>query len=196
MVSYLNFFWVRACLIQLLDFLIVAFVAESRKLSIDLKERVIDLNKSAKPLGAISKHLQVPRSTVPTTVTVLSTPQIGKQTQTTTCCWEETGQDGQESTKNYQRQTRQVCNELEAAGRQAAVSTVKWVLLQHELRGRHARKKSLLQTQHLKAQLKIAADHMDKEKNLEENSVVTWNKNVVVWSQWVAICLEQWMWGL
>ena len=65
------------------------------------------------------------------------------------------------------------------------------------LRGYCVRKKTLLQTSHLKAWLKFAVDHMDKEKNLlEENSVVTWNKNWVVWPQWASICSEDRRWGL
>ena len=63
---------------------------------------------------------------------------------------QKTGQDGQESTKNHQKQ---LCNDLEAAGRQLSVSTVRCV-----------RKKLLIQTWHLKAGLKFAADHRDKVK--------------------------------
>ena len=50
---------------------------------------------------------------------------------------------------------KQVCSELEAAGRQ--VSTVKWVLHQHEPRGFHARKKPLIRMWRLEARLKFAA---------------------------------------
>ena len=42
-------------------------LSHKQELSIDLKEHIIDLNKSVKSLGAISKHLQVPRSVVRTT---------------------------------------------------------------------------------------------------------------------------------
>ena len=59
-------------------------------------------------------------------------------------------------------------NDLEAAGRQVSVSTVKCVLCQHELRSCCVRTKPLLQKQHLKAWLKFAADHMVKESTLEE----------------------------
>lgn len=58
---------------------------------------------------------------------------------------------GQDSTK--------VCDELEAAGRQVTVPTVKRVLHQHELRVCRERKKPLLQLRHLKARLNFAADH-------------------------------------
>ena len=41
-------------------------MGKSKELSIDLKEHIIDLNKSGESLGFISKQLQVPRSTVQT----------------------------------------------------------------------------------------------------------------------------------
>ena len=44
-----------------------------------------------------------------------------QEENTITRCWEKIDQDGQESTKNTKKQ---VCNELEAAGRQLSVSTV------------------------------------------------------------------------
>ena len=67
--------------------------------------------------------------------------------------------------KSQPRTTKkQVCDEIEADGTQVSVSTVKRVLHRHGLRGCHARRKPLLQKWHLKARLKFAADHMDKEK--------------------------------
>ena len=62
----------------------------------------------------------------------------------------------------------QVSNELEAAGSQVAVSTVKCFLHQHELRGCYERENALLQTWSPKAGLKIAADLIDKRNLLEE----------------------------
>lgn len=41
---------------------------KSKELSINLKEGNFDLNKSGKSLGALPKQLQVPRSTMQTTV--------------------------------------------------------------------------------------------------------------------------------
>ena len=43
-------------------------MGKSKELSIDLKESIIDLNKSGKSLEAILKQLQFPRSTVQTIV--------------------------------------------------------------------------------------------------------------------------------
>lgn len=39
-------------------------MGKSKELSIDLKEHIIDCNKSGKSPEAISKQLQVPRTTV------------------------------------------------------------------------------------------------------------------------------------
>lgn len=72
--------------------------------------------------------------------------------------------------KSLPRTTKkQICDDLEAAGTQVSVSTVKCVLHHYELRGCRARRKPSLQKRHLK----FAADHMDKEKTL-------WRK--VLWS--------------
>ena len=68
---------------------------------------------------------------------------------------------------------KQVCNELQAAGSQISVSTVRCILHQHGLRGCCARKKLLIQIQHLKAGLKFAADHRDKV-------IIFWRKTL--WS--------------
>ena len=71
----------RACLIQPLDSELHTLQWESlRSSAIDLKEHFIDLNKSGKSPGAISKQLQVPGSAVELFVskvhgTVVSLPQ-------------------------------------------------------------------------------------------------------------------------
>ena len=39
-------------------------MGKSKELSIDLKEHIIDLNKSGKSLEAISKQIQIPRLNV------------------------------------------------------------------------------------------------------------------------------------
>ena len=82
-------FWThlnRACLIYFLDSATHAAMGKSRELSIELKEQIIDLNKSGKSLGAISKQLKVLRSTVQTVIckyflhgTVQSLPQSARK---------------------------------------------------------------------------------------------------------------------
>lgn len=73
---------------------------------------------------------------------------------TVTCCWETSDQDGQESTRFRSCWRTGVCVHSQS------------VLHHHGLRGCREKKKPLLRMQHLKAQLKFAADHVDKEKTV------------------------------
>lgn len=164
-------------MIHSLDSATNATMGKSKELSTDLKKRIIDLNKSGKSLGAISKQLQVPRSTVQTIVCkyklhgiVVSLPRSGRKRKLSPAAERKLVR----MVKSQPRTTKkQVCDEIEADGTQVSVSTVKRVLHHHGLRGCHARRKPLLQKRHLKARLKFAADHMDKEKAF-------WRK--VLWS--------------
>ncbi|TWW62316.1 hypothetical protein D4764_04G0009630 [Takifugu flavidus] len=169
-------------------------MGKSKELSTDLKKRIIDLNKSGKSLGAISKQLQVPRATVQTIVwkykvhgAVLSLPRSGRKCKLSPAAERKLVR----RVKSQPRSTKkQICQELEAAGTQVSVSTVKRVLHRHGLRGCHARRKPLLQKRHLKARLKFAADHMDKDKTF-------WRK--VLWSDETQIELfghnaQQYVW--
>ena len=147
----LNFFWVilidhswwlfwvhvnRNSWIQPLDSATNTTIWKSKALSIDLKEDIIDLNKSGKSTGAISKQFQVPRSTVKTTVcrfkvhgTAVSLPRPENTNYHLLLRdnWSGWSRVDQKSNK------KQICSELEAAGRQVSLSTVKCVLCQHEL---------------------------------------------------------------
>ena len=63
--------YIRTCIlwqIHRLDSAINTTMWKFKELSTDLKEPVIDLKKTGKSLGAFSKQLQVPRSTVQSTV--------------------------------------------------------------------------------------------------------------------------------
>jgi hypothetical protein len=51
---------------------------------------------------------------------------------------------------------------LEETGTKVSISTVKQVQYRHNLKGRSARKKPLLQTRHKKARLQFATTHGDK----------------------------------
>ena len=119
-------------------------MGKSKELSIDLKERTIDL-KSGTSLGAISKLLQDPRSTVQTTVctykvhgAVASPPRSRSKRKLSSAAERKLVRMVKGEPK---KQLEQVCDGLEAAGRQVSVFTVECVLQQHELRGCLARKK-------------------------------------------------------
>ena len=62
---------------------------------------------------------------------------------------------------------------LEETGTKVSISTVKLVLYQHNLKGRSARKKPLLQKPHKKARLRFATAHGDKDGTFCRN--VLWS---------------------
>ena len=67
---------------------------------------------------------------------------------------------------------KQVCNVLEAVGRQVTVSP-------------------LLQTQHLKAQQKFAADNMDKEKNIWRKTLWSDETKIVDQNEQQCVCRRE-----
>jgi hypothetical protein len=62
---------------------------------------------------------------------------------------------------------------LEETGTKVSISTVKRVLYGHNLKGRSARKKQLLQKLHKKARLQFAPAHGDKDRTFWRN--VLWS---------------------
>ncbi|KAF3832026.1 hypothetical protein F7725_025691 [Dissostichus mawsoni] len=104
----------------------------------DLKKRIIDFNKSGKSLGAISKQLKVPRSTVHTMCSC-HTAMIRKKRELSPA----TERKLVRMVKSQRRTTKkQVCNELGAAGTQACFTSL-W-----------AERKPWLQKGHIEAPLK------------------------------------------
>ena len=62
---------------------------------------------------------------------------------------------------------------LEETGTKVSISTVKRVLYRHNLKGRSARKKPLLQNRHKKARLRFETAHGDKDHTFWRN--VLWS---------------------
>ncbi|CDQ98505.1 unnamed protein product [Oncorhynchus mykiss] len=62
---------------------------------------------------------------------------------------------------------------LEETGIEVSISTVKRVLYRHNLKGRSARKKPLLQTRHKEDRLRFATAHGDKDRTFWRN--VLWS---------------------
>jgi hypothetical protein len=62
---------------------------------------------------------------------------------------------------------------LEETGTKVSISTEKRVLYRHNLKGRSARKKPLLQNHHIKARLRFAIAHGDKDRSFWRN--VLWS---------------------
>ena len=74
--------------------------------------------------------------------------------------------DGNTLVRNVQINPRTTAKDLvkmlEETGTKISISTVKRVLYRHNLKGRSARKKPLLQNRHKKARLRFATAHGDK----------------------------------
>ena len=113
-----------------------------------------DLHKSGSSLGAISKRLKVPRSSVQTIVrkykhhgtTQLSYSSGRRSVLSPT--------DERTLVRKVQMNPRTTAKDLvkmlEETGTEVSTSTVKRVLYRHNLKGRSARKKPLLQNRHKK----------------------------------------------
>lgn len=121
-------------------------MGKARELCTDLREQIVDLHKSGLSLGAISRKLHLPRSSVQTIVqkfkihgTVISLPRSGRKPKLSPYAerklvWMVGCNPG--TTR------KQVCHELEAAGTQVSLSTVKRALHRYGLKGCLARKKN------------------------------------------------------
>ena len=73
---------------------------------------------------------------------------------------------------NPRTAAKDVVKMLEETGTKVSVSTEKRVLHRHNLKGRSARKKLLLQNRHKNARLRFATRHGDKDCTFEEMSSV------------------------
>ena len=148
------------CLIQTLDSDTNTSVGKSKELSIDLKDHIIDLNKSGKSLGAISQQFQVPASTVQQLFVrikfTVSLPPSNYHLLLRENC-----SDGQDSTRNHQKPSLQWIRSCWKTGvwvhRQVCFTST-WaerLLCWQNL---------LIQTQNLEAGPKFPADHLDGEE--------------------------------
>ena len=136
-----------------------------------------DLHKSGSSLGAISKHLKVPRSSVQTIV-----PKY-KHHGTTQPSYR-SGRRGVLSPRDERTLLRKVqinprttaknlVKMLEETGTKVSIATVKRVLYRHNLKGPSVRKKPLLQNCQKNTRLWFATAHGDKEHTFWRN--VLWS---------------------
>ena len=70
---------------------------------------------------------------------------------------------GVKSANQPQNHSKGPCEDAGGTGTRVSISTVKQVLYRHNLKGRSARKKPLLQNRHKKARLQFATAHGDKD---------------------------------
>ena len=141
------------------------------------QKKTVDLHKPGSSLGAISKSLKVPRSSVQTIVrkykhhgTTQPSYRSGRRSILSprdehTLVWK--------VQINPRTTAKDLVKMLEETGTKVSISTVKRVLYRHNLKGRSARKKPLLQNHHKKARLRFATAHGDKDRTFWRN--VLWS---------------------
>ena len=132
-----------------------------------------DHHKSGLSLGAISKHLKVPHSSVQT---IVCKYKHHGTTQPSYCSGRRSilfPTDERTLVRKVQITPRTRAKDrlkiLEEAGTKVSKSTVKRVLYRHNLKGRSARKKPLLQNRHKKARLRFATAYGDKDRTFWRN---------------------------
>ena len=114
--------------------------------------KIVDLHKSGSSFGAIYKHLKVPRASVQTIVrkykhhgTTQPSYRSGRRRVLSP-------RDERTLVRKVQINPRTTAKDLvkmlEETGTKVSISTVKRVLYRHNLKGRSARKKTLLQNCH------------------------------------------------
>ena len=127
-------------------------MGKSKEISQVLRKKIVDLHKSGSSLGAISKRLKVPRSSVQTIVrkykhhgTTQPSYRSGRRRVLSP-------RDQRTLVRKVQINPRTTAKDLmkmlNETGTKVSASTVKRVLYRHNLKVRSARKKPLLQNHH------------------------------------------------
>uniref|UniRef100_A0AAZ3S3B5 Transposase Tc1-like domain-containing protein n=1 Tax=Oncorhynchus tshawytscha TaxID=74940 RepID=A0AAZ3S3B5_ONCTS len=129
-------------------------MGKSKEISQDPRKQIVDLHKSGSSLGAISKHLKVPRSSVQTIVRKYKhsgTTQLSYRSGKRRVLSPRDERTLVQKVKINPRTTaKDLVNMLEETGTKVSISTVKQALHRHNLKDRSTRKKPLLQNRHKK----------------------------------------------
>ncbi|KAI4895016.1 hypothetical protein NFI96_005879 [Prochilodus magdalenae] len=144
-------------------------MGKSKEISQDIRKRTVDLHKSGLSLGAISRCLKVPRSSVQTIIRKYKKdgnvqPSYRSGRKKVLCPRDECALVALVHI-NPRAKAKDLVNMMAEAGKSVSLSTVKQVLYRHGLKGHSARKKPLLQTKHKKARLMFANAHREKDLN-------------------------------
>ena len=156
------------------------------KESQELRKKIVDLHMSCSSLGAVSKRLKVPRSSVQKIV------RKYKQHGTTQPSYHlgrrrfPSPRDERTLVRKVQINPRTSAKDLvkmlEETGTKVSISTLKQVLYRHNLKGCSARKKWLLQNLPWKSQTMVCNCTWGQISHfLEKCPLVWWNKNRTVW---------------
>lgn len=144
-------------------------MGKSKEISQDIRKRIVDVHKSGSSLGAISRCLKVPRSSVQTIIRKYKhhgnvQPSYRSGRRRVLC-----PRDERALVRNVhinpRTKAKDLVKMLAEAGKSVSLSTVKRVLYRHGLKGHSPRKKPLLQKKHKKARLQFANAHRDKDLN-------------------------------
>ncbi|KAI4874693.1 hypothetical protein NFI96_021612 [Prochilodus magdalenae] len=141
-------------------------MGKSKEISQDIRKRIVDLHKSGSSLGAISRCLKVPCSSVQTIICKYKKdgnvqPSYRSGRKKVLCPRDERALVRGVHI-NPRAKAKDLVNMMAEAGKSVSLSTVKRVLYRHGLKGHSARKKPLLQTKHKKARLMFANAHRKK----------------------------------
>ena len=133
--------------------------------------------RSGSSLGAISKRLKVPRSSVQTIVCKYKhhgtmQPSYRSERRRILFPWNECTLVRKVQI-NPRTTAKDLVKMLEESSTKVSISTVKQVLYRHNMKGYSVRKKPLLQNRHKKARLRFATAHGDKDRTLWRN--VLWS---------------------
>uniref|UniRef100_A0AAZ3SID9 Transposase Tc1-like domain-containing protein n=1 Tax=Oncorhynchus tshawytscha TaxID=74940 RepID=A0AAZ3SID9_ONCTS len=152
-------------------------MGKSKEISQDLRKIIVDLHKSGSTLGAISKHLNVPRSSVQTIVCKYkhhgTTQPSYRSGRRSVLSPRDECTLVQKVQINLRTTAKDLVKMLEETGTEVSISTVKRAQYRHNLKGHSARKKPLLQNSHKKARLRFATAHGDKDRTFWRN--VLWS---------------------
>uniref|UniRef100_A0A674A6V5 Uncharacterized protein n=1 Tax=Salmo trutta TaxID=8032 RepID=A0A674A6V5_SALTR len=142
----------------------------------EISKKIVDLHKSGSSLGAISKRLKVPHSSVPTIVRKYKHHGTMQPSYRSGRIRVLSPRDERTLVQKVQINPRTTAKDLvkllEETGTKVSISTVKLVLYRHNLKGRSARKKPLLQNRHKNARLWFATAHGDKDLVLLETAML------------------------
>ena len=137
-------------------------MGKSKEISQDIRKRIVDFHKSGSSLGAISRCLKVPRSSVQTIIckykhhgNVQPSYRSGRRRVLRP-------RDERALVRNVhinpRTKAKDLVKTLAEDGKSVSLSTVKQVLCRHGRKGHTARKKPLLQKKHKKSHITVCTD--------------------------------------
>lgn len=143
-------------------------MGKSKELSLDLRTKLVEAYKSGEGYKTISKRFNVPRSTVRSIIvkekvhdSVSNRKGRGRKAKISPRLERQVVRD---ISSNPTKTSKAVLQELEDAGVKVSRTTLKRVLHKNGLRGCRPRRTPLLRPRHVKARLKYAKNHLERDE--------------------------------